>query len=67
MKLLWQPLKQTFAMSRASGEVNPQITQMNADFQKPKRDPETYAVISAAMEFHRQLGNKIKNINLIGV
>jgi hypothetical protein len=27
---------------------------MNADFQKAKRDPQTYAIIGAAMEVHRQ-------------
>ena len=28
---------------------------MNADFQKSKRDPETFAIICAAMEVHREL------------
>jgi len=30
---------------------------MNADFQKTKRDPETFAIIGAAMEVHRELGH----------
>jgi len=30
---------------------------MNADFQKPNKDPQTYAVIGAAMEVHRQFGH----------
>ena len=30
---------------------------MNADFQKSKRDPETFAIIGAAMEVHRELGH----------
>jgi GxxExxY protein len=36
---------------------NPQISQMNADFQTTTRDPQTYAIIGAAMEVHRQLGH----------
>ena len=37
--------------------IRPQITQMNADFQKTTRDPETFAIIGAAMEVHRELGH----------
>ena len=30
---------------------------MNADFQKSNRDPDTFAIIGAAMEVHRELGH----------
>jgi GxxExxY protein len=37
--------------------INPQITQIYADFLKLRKDPQTYAILGAAMEAHRQLGH----------
>ena len=43
-------------MSRASAEADPQIAQINAD-SEVNNDPQTYALIGAAMEVHRHLGH----------
>ncbi len=36
--------------------MEPQITQIRADYQSEKKDPQTHAVIAAAMEVLRELG-----------
>ena len=37
--------------------MNPQITQIDTDLFAVRTDPETYAILGAAMEAHRQLGH----------
>jgi len=36
---------------------NPQITQIVTDFSAVRKDPQTHAILGAAMEAHRQLGH----------
>lgn len=36
--------------------MEPQIAQIREDDQSEKKDPQTHAVIAAAMEVHRHLG-----------
>ena len=44
-------------VTKEQATSNPQITQIVTDFSAVRNDPQTYAILGAAMEAHRQLGH----------